>query len=72
MDCRPSCAACCTAPSISSPIPGTPHGNPVGMRGVQSTADDRCSLFGDPRPETCGDNRDQAIQWLARLEAATA
>ncbi|HNF77692.1 MAG TPA: YkgJ family cysteine cluster protein, partial [Thauera aminoaromatica] len=26
MDCRPGCAACCIAPSISSPIPGMPHG----------------------------------------------
>ncbi|HNM56919.1 MAG TPA: YkgJ family cysteine cluster protein, partial [Thauera aminoaromatica] len=24
MDCRPGCAACCIAPSISSPIPGMP------------------------------------------------
>ncbi|EOS9504771.1 YkgJ family cysteine cluster protein, partial [Shigella flexneri] len=22
MECRPGCGACCTAPSISSPIPG--------------------------------------------------
>jgi hypothetical protein len=26
MDCRPQCGACCVAPSISSPIPGMPHG----------------------------------------------
>ncbi|MDP4734972.1 MAG: YkgJ family cysteine cluster protein, partial [Limnohabitans sp.] len=24
LTCRPGCAACCTAPSISSPIPGMP------------------------------------------------
>ncbi|ENR9132482.1 TPA: YkgJ family cysteine cluster protein, partial [Shigella flexneri] len=24
MECRPGCGACCTAPSISSPIPGMP------------------------------------------------
>lgn len=26
MDCRPGCGACCIAPSITSPIPGMPHG----------------------------------------------
>ncbi len=30
MDCRAGCGACCTAPSISSPIPGMPGGNPPG------------------------------------------
>ncbi|HLV28200.1 MAG TPA: YkgJ family cysteine cluster protein, partial [Burkholderiaceae bacterium] len=29
MDCRPHCGACCTAPSISSPIPGMPQGKPA-------------------------------------------
>ncbi|EQA7518310.1 YkgJ family cysteine cluster protein, partial [Shigella flexneri] len=24
MECRPGCGACCTAPSIFSPIPGMP------------------------------------------------
>ena len=35
MDCRPGCAACCIAPSISSPIPGMPHGKPAGVRCAQ-------------------------------------
>ena len=35
MDCRPGCAACCIAPSISSPIPGMPHGKPAGVRCIQ-------------------------------------
>ncbi|MDR8085529.1 YkgJ family cysteine cluster protein, partial [Acinetobacter baumannii] len=26
--CRPHCGACCTAPSITSPIPGMPNGKP--------------------------------------------
>ncbi|MES1987412.1 MAG: YkgJ family cysteine cluster protein, partial [Pseudomonadota bacterium] len=26
MECRPDCGACCTAPSINSPIPGMPNG----------------------------------------------
>ena len=29
-ECRPGCAACCIAPSISSPIPGMPDGNVAG------------------------------------------
>ena len=30
MNCREGCGACCIAPSISSPIPGMPHGKPAG------------------------------------------
>ena len=81
--CRPGCAACCTAPSISSPIPGMPHGKPAGQPCVQLDAAGRCRLFGQPdRPavcsslqpsaDMCGSHRDHAMQWLARLEAATA
>lgn len=83
MDCRPACAACCIAPSISSPIPGMPEGKPAGVRCVQLTALDRCALFGDPRrpsvcaslrptPEMCGHGRVEALRWLMRLEHATA
>jgi uncharacterized protein len=83
MDCRPGCAACCIAPSISSPIPGMPDGKPAGVRCVQLDAADRCLLFGDPRrpavcaslkpsPEMCGEDRTQALQYLARLEALTS
>ena len=81
--CRPGCAACCIAPSISSPIPGMPRGKPAGTACVQLTSDLRCALFGKPeRPaccgglqpsaEMCGDNREQALHWLAALERATA
>jgi len=31
MECRPHCGACCTAPSISSPIPGMPNGKMSGI-----------------------------------------
>jgi hypothetical protein len=83
MECRPGCAACCIAPSISSPIPGMPNGKPAGQRCVQLDADDRCRLFGRPerpgvcaslRPtaEMCGHSRGQALLWLQRLEHATA
>ena len=82
MDCRPGCGACCTAPSITSPIPGMPAGKPAGMRCVQLDEHERCQLFGRPErpqvcaslraaPEMCGDNRSHAMAWLAQLEAQT-
>jgi hypothetical protein len=77
MDCRPGCGACCIAPSISS------LGKPAGVRCGHLTGDNRCAIFGQPeRPsccaglqpsaEMCGDSRDHAIAWLARLEDLTA
>lgn len=82
MQCRPGCAACCIAPSISSPIPGMPEGKPAGVRCVQLTADGLCRIFGLPsRPavcaslkaveEMCGDSSEAAIHWLDALESAT-
>mgnify|MGYP000031086763 CR=1 FL=1 len=82
MDCRPHCAACCIAPSISSPIPGMPNGKPAGVPCVQLTADLRCALFGQPvrpavcaslqpSPAMCGDSREQAMRWLGYLEHET-
>lgn len=81
--CRSGCAACCTAPSISSPIPGLPQGKPAGMPCPQLDAALRCRLFGRPErpavctslrpgPEMCGTSRDEATAILAALEAATA
>lgn len=83
MQCRPRCAACCIAPSISSPIPGMPDGKPAGVPCVQLTLDLRCALFGRPeRPaccgglqpsaEMCGADREHALAWLTQLERATA
>jgi ribosomal protein S18 acetylase RimI-like enzyme len=83
MDCRTGCGACCIAPSISSPIPGMPHGKPAGVRCVQLTDDHRCRLYGKPeRPavcvslrafqEMCGSSREEAIVHLAELERLTA
>lgn len=82
MQCRPNCGACCTAPSINSPIPGMPNGKPAGVRCVQLADDNSCMIFGMPeRPafcaslqpslEMCGDNREQAIAWLTKLETLT-
>ena len=81
--CRPRCAACCIAPSISSPIPGHPNGKPAGVRCLQLDDEDRCRLFGRPeRPavcgslaphaEMCGASREQAMHWLDRMERETA
>jgi Fe-S-cluster containining protein len=83
MNCRDHCGACCTAPSITSPIPGMPNGKPAGMRCVQLDADNRCMIFGQPeRPgfcaglqpsaEMCGASREAAMIWLTALEVATA
>jgi hypothetical protein len=83
MDCRPACAACCIAPSITTPIPGMPEGKPAGVRCVQLDELDRCRLFGKPErpsvclslrpgPEMCGDSREHAVAFLSRLERATS
>ena len=52
MDCRPGCAACCIAPSISSPLPGLPQGKPAGMPCPQLDQALRCRLFGQPERQT--------------------
>jgi len=77
MDCRPGCGACCIAPSISS------LGKSAGVPCSHLGDDLRCAIFGRPeRPgccaglqpsvEMCGNHRDEALAWLARLEADTA
>ncbi|HET6433990.1 YkgJ family cysteine cluster protein [Dyella sp.] len=81
--CRSGCGACCIAPSISSPIPGMPHGKPAGVRRVQLDDASRCRLFSRPerpavcarlrpQPVMCGVDRAQAMRWLEALERATA
>ncbi|AUU86231.1 YkgJ family cysteine cluster protein [Leclercia adecarboxylata] len=83
MDCRPDCGACCTAPSITSPIPGMPNGKPANTPCVQLDAQQRCKIFGSssrpkvcaglqPSREMCGDTRGQAMTWLLELETLTA
>ncbi|PUE38709.1 zinc/iron-chelating domain-containing protein [Limnohabitans sp. Hippo3] len=55
LNCRSGCAACCTAPSISSPIPGMPQGKPAGVPCIQLDEQLRCKIFGQPqRPAVCG------------------
>jgi hypothetical protein len=81
--CRPGCGACCIAPSIATPMPGMPRGKPAGEPCLHLDDAMRCGLFGQPeRPafcgglqpsrEMCGDDRGQAIAWLARMERLTA
>lgn len=86
MNCRPGCAACCIAPSISSPIPGMPVVNgiskPAGVPCIQLDEQLRCKLFGRPErpavcgslmptPEMCGNSRAQALRFLGWLEQDT-
>jgi Fe-S-cluster containining protein len=82
MQCRVGCAACCIAPSISSPIPGMPQGKPAGVPCVQLDDAGRCRLFGRPErpavclslrpePEMCGSDRSDALRRLHALEIAT-
>lgn len=82
MECRSGCGACCIAPSITSPIPGMPHGKPAGIPCVQLDDDFRCRLFGKPerpafcaslRPlaSMCGNSRAQALAIIDVLEVAT-
>ena len=81
--CRPGCGACCIAPSISSAAPGMAQGKAAGVPCRHLYGEElRCRLFGQPeRPaccsglqpsaEMCGDNREQALQWLSWLERST-
>lgn len=82
MDCRIGCGACCIAPSISSPIPGMPHGKPAGVRCIQLTEDNKCKLFKDARRpkvcgsltpsfEICGTDKEEAFLYWKNLEALT-
>lgn len=82
MQCRTGCGACCIAPSITSEIPGMPHGKPAGVRCIQLDDAQRCRIFGDPRrpavcaslipaAEMCGTDRVHALRWLSELETLT-
>ncbi|NVN89267.1 MAG: YkgJ family cysteine cluster protein [Desulfuromonadales bacterium] len=82
MNCRIGCAACCIAPSISSPIPGMEKGKPAGVRCVQLTDDNRCHLFGrverpavctslQPAFDMCASNDAEALERLTFLEQVT-
>jgi uncharacterized protein len=82
MQCRPGCAACCIAPSISTSFLGYPNGKPAGVPCIHLDDDFRCGIFDDPeRPavcsdfnateDVCGTNREQALSLLIHMEQAT-
>ncbi|MCX5795641.1 MAG: YkgJ family cysteine cluster protein [Elusimicrobia bacterium] len=82
MDCRPGCAACCIAPSISSPLPGLPKGKPAGLRCPHLLPDLACDIWGRadypevcrrfrPGHEVCGSSQAQALALLEAWEEAT-
>lgn len=83
LSCRLGCAACCIAPSISSPIPQMPHGKPAGVPCVQLDEAGLCKIFGQasrpkvcgslqPSVAMCGQNRQQAMAYLTELEQLTS
>ncbi len=82
MDCRPGCGACCTAPSISSPLPGMPHGKAAGVRCVNLDETNRCTVWNTPHyPEVCrrfspdlavcGTSSAEAVRLIDELERLT-
>jgi Fe-S-cluster containining protein len=77
--CRPNCAACCIAPSISSAIPGMPEGKPAGIQCIQLTDDFLCKLIDSPDrpgvcfgfvfdPLICGKSREEAMKIIFDIE----
>jgi uncharacterized protein len=81
--CRMGCAACCIAPSISSPIPEMPNGKAAGERCLQLDSAGLCRIFGQAqRPSVCsslkatasmcGTNASEAMAYLTELERLTA
>ncbi|SFU04013.1 hypothetical protein SAMN05192562_104148 [Kosakonia arachidis] len=82
MQCRPDCGACCTAPSITSPIPGMPNGKPANTPCIQLDEQLRCKIFTSllrpkvcaglqPGRDMCGSNRADAMVYLLDLERQT-
>lgn len=86
MNCRPACAACCIAPSISTPIPrldGQPaQPKPANVACWQLDESLRCRLFGHPSrptvcgslrpaPDLCGNSTTEALTILHRMEYLT-
>ena len=82
-ECRENCGACCTAPSISSAIPGMPDGKPAGVKCIHLDENMRCKIFTSPErprvcaslqptPEMCGNCQTDAMKYLTELEKLTA
>lgn len=82
LECRMGCGACCIVISIAGPIPGMPNGKPAGLRCVNLTNDNLCTLFDLPqRPavcsslkpmkDMCGDSNEEAFTLLSVMEILT-
>lgn len=81
--CRPGCAACCTAISISSPLPGMPNGKPAGVNCINLDEKLFCKLHStDLYPaicksfsadlEMCGSSNQHAYSYIEFLENYTS
>lgn len=79
MICRDKCGACCIAPSITSPLPGMPHGKPAGTPCIHLSEDYSCLIYEHADkpdvcvnfkadPDVCGTNREEAMILLTALE----
>ncbi len=83
MDCREGCGACCSAPSISEPLPGMPAGKPAGVACVNLDPESRRCLIWEtadypalcrrfqPAPDVCGTSRQEALRLIGDLERDT-
>ncbi len=82
LKCRDYCGACCTAPSITTAIPGMANGKAAGIRCIHLNRAQACDLFGLPqRPKfcqdlqpslaMCGNNQKEAMDYLLKLEITT-
>jgi len=82
LECRVGCGACCIVISIAGPIPGMPHGKPAGIRCVNLSEENLCTLFDKPqRPpvcsslqpmkDMCGESNEEAFTLLSVMEILT-
>lgn len=80
MNCH-QCGVCCTAISISTPIPGMPKGKPAGIPCIHLSGG-LCKLFGKSErpsicssfqatPDFCGSNATEALQLISQIERLT-
>ena len=83
MNCRAGCGACCTAITISGPIPGVIGMKLAGVRCPQLSPENLCQLWNDSRRpqvcnsyqatrEFCGETNAEAFELLEELESLTS
>lgn len=82
MHCRKGCGACCSAISISSPLPHHPAGKAAGIRCSNLDTFNVCSIHGTPEypgvcqnltpmEDMCGNTYEEAFRYLEELERLT-